>query len=46
LRDRIFQRTRYVRLPNQIIESLGSILSGENLVTHGSNLNALIAGRK
>jgi len=46
LRDRIFQRTRYVRLPNQIIESLGSILSGENLVTHGSNLNALIVGRK
>src|SRR5262249_22932083 len=38
LRQRIFQRARDMRLPNQIIESLGSILSGENLVTHAFNL--------
>jgi hypothetical protein len=46
LRHRIFQCARDMRLPNQIVECLGPILSGEDLVTHGSNLNALIAGRK
>jgi len=38
LRDRVFQRARHVRLPDQIVKSLWSIFSGENLVTHAINL--------
>jgi hypothetical protein len=33
-------------LANQIVEGLGSILSGEDLVAHRVNLNALLAPRK
>jgi len=38
LRHSILQRTRDMRLPDQIVERLGSIFSGENLVTHTLNL--------
>ena len=38
LRDRIFQGARDVRLPDQIVESLGPIFSRENLVAHTLNL--------
>jgi hypothetical protein len=38
LRDRILQRTRDMRLPDQIVERLRPIFSGENLVTHAFNL--------
>jgi hypothetical protein len=31
-----------VRLPDQIIESLGPIFSGEDLVTHALNLNGKV----
>jgi hypothetical protein len=34
LRHGIFQRARDVGLTDQIVKRLGSILSGENLVTH------------
>lgn len=36
--DGVFQRARDVRLPDQIIESLGSVFPRENLVTHALNL--------
>jgi hypothetical protein len=35
-----------MRLPNQIVESLRPIFSGEYLVTHALNLNALIDASK
>jgi len=35
-----------MRLPDQIVESLWPIFSGENLVTHALNLNALIDASK
>ena len=38
LRNRILQCTRDMRLPDQIVERLGPIFSGENLVTHTLNL--------
>jgi hypothetical protein len=38
LRDRIFQGARNMRLPDQIVESLRPIFSGENLVAHAINL--------
>jgi hypothetical protein len=38
LRDRIFQRAGDVRLPDQIVKSLGSILPGEDFVAHALNL--------
>ncbi len=38
LRDRIFQRARDVRLPDQIVESLGPVFSRENFVAHALNL--------
>jgi hypothetical protein len=34
LRNRIFQRARYVRLAYQIVKRLRPILSGEDLVIH------------
>jgi hypothetical protein len=40
--DRVLQRARDVRLPDQIIESLGPIFPGENLVTHALNLNGKV----
>ena len=36
--DRIFQRARDVRLPDQIVKSLGPVFSRENLVAHALNL--------
>jgi hypothetical protein len=42
LRDRVFQRARDVRLAHQVVESLGPIFSGENLVTHALNLNGKV----
>ena len=38
--DRIFQSARDVRLPHQIVESLWSIFSGKDFVTHMLNLDA------
>ena len=38
LGDRIFQRTRDVRLPDQIVKGLGPIFSSENFVAHALNL--------
>jgi hypothetical protein len=38
LRDRILQRARDMCLPDQVVESLRPIFSGENLVTHALNL--------
>jgi len=38
LRDRILQRARDMGLPDQVVESLRPIFSGENLVTHALNL--------
>ena len=35
-----------MRLPDQIVEGLGPILSREDLVAHGLNLNAPIKRRK
>ena len=46
LRDRILQRTRDMRLADQIVERLGAIFSGENLVTHAFNLNGKVDSRK
>ena len=46
LRDRVFQRARDMRLAHQIVESLGSIFSGEDFVAHAFNLNALLHSRK
>jgi hypothetical protein len=44
LRDRIFQRARYMRLPNEIVESLRPIFSRENFVAHAINLNGKVDG--
>ena len=38
LRDGIFQGARDVRLPDQVVERLGSVFSRENLVAHTLNL--------
>ena len=38
LRYRIFQRARDMRLPDQIIESLGPIFPRKNFVAHALNL--------
>jgi hypothetical protein len=46
LGDGVFQRARDVRLPDQVIKSLGPIFSRENLVAHAPNLNALLRSRK
>jgi hypothetical protein len=35
-----------MRLPDQIVESLRSIFSGENLVTHTFNLDGKVDSRK
>ena len=44
LRDRVFQRARDMVLPDQIIESLGPVFPGENLVTHALNLSGKVDG--
>ena len=44
LRDRILQRARDMCLPNQVVERLWPIFSGENLVTHALNLTKKRAG--
>ncbi len=44
--NRVFQGARDMGLPYQIVESLGPVLSGENLVAHGLNLNALVDASK
>ena len=44
--NRVFQGARDVGLPYQIVKSLGPIFSGEDLVTHALNLNALIDASK
>jgi len=41
LGDRVLERARDMRLPNQIIKSLRPIFSRENFVAHALNLNAL-----
>jgi hypothetical protein len=46
LRDRVLQRTRDMRLTDQIVERLRPIFSGENLVTHALNLNGKVDSRK
>ena len=46
LGDCILERARDVRLANEIVEGLGAILSGEDLVAHKITLNALRDGRK
>ena len=46
LRDRVLQRTRDMRLADQIVERLRPIFSGENLVTHELNLNGKVDSRK
>ena len=46
LLDRILQRARDVRLAHEIVKCLRSIFAGENFVTHGFTLNALLRGRK
>ena len=46
LRDRIFQRTRDMRLPDEVVERLRPIFSSEDFVTHARNLNALRRSRK
>jgi len=38
LLDRILQRSRDMRLPDEIVKSLGTIFSGKDLVTHRLNL--------
>jgi hypothetical protein len=43
LRDRVSQRARDMVLPDQIIESLGPVFPGENLVTHALNLAKKLA---
>jgi hypothetical protein len=35
-----------MRLADQIVERLGAIFSGENLVTHAFNLNGKVDSRK
>jgi hypothetical protein len=42
LRDRVLQRTRDMRLTDQIVERLRPIFSGENLVAHALNLNGKV----
>ena len=44
--NRVFQGARDVGLPDQIVKSLGPVFSGENLVAHALNLNALIDASK
>jgi hypothetical protein len=44
LRDRVFQRARHMRLPNEIVESLRPIFSRENFVAHAINLNGKVDG--
>ena len=46
LLDRVLQRPRDMRLPDQIVKSLRPIFAGENLITHAINLNALNLSRK
>ena len=46
LRDRILQRTRDMRLADQIVERLWPIFPSENLVTHAPNLNGKVDSRK
>src|SRR5438046_5678954 len=43
---RVFQSARDVGLPYQIVESLWPVFSGEDLVAHALNLNALIDASK
>ena len=43
---RVFQGARDMGLPYQIVESLGPVLSGEDLVAHALNLNALVDASK
>jgi hypothetical protein len=43
LLNRVFERARHVRLPDQIVERLRPILPRENLITHGPNLIRAIA---
>jgi hypothetical protein len=38
LPDRILERTGDVRLPDDIVECLGSVFAGENLVAHPKTL--------
>ena len=44
--NRVFQGARDVGLPYQIVKGLGPIFSGEDLVAHALNLNALIDASK
>ena len=46
LRNCVLERARDVRLSDQIIERLGAIFSGEDLVTHKITLDGLLRGRK
>src|SRR4029077_1445110 len=46
LLDSILERTRDVRLPNEIVEGLGAIFPGEDFVAHIANLNAVAKTRK
>ena len=43
LLDRILERARDVRLPDQIVERLRTIFSGKNLIAHVPNLVRPIA---
>ncbi len=43
LRDRVPQRADNVILPKHILEGLGAILSGENLITHAPKHRELAA---
>ena len=43
LRDRVFQRARDMGLADQVVESLGPVFPGENLVTHALNLAKKLA---
>ena len=44
--NRVFQGARDVGLPNQIVKGFGPVFSGEDLVAHALNLNALIDASK
>ena len=44
--NRVLERARDVRLADEIIERLGAIFSGEDLVTHKITLDGLLRGRK
>ena len=46
LLDRVLERARDVRLPDQIVKGLGAIFSGEDLVTHAISLDVLSETRK